>query len=205
MTRPKLQQALDAFDARNAEDPKRTLVDGREIPNELLYAQRMSAMLQRYRPDASEVLQLAARCQHICRWSIARDSYPMTKAGYHQWRNALKALHAKLASDILRDVGYDDAIIQRVAQLVGKATPLSDPDMQILEDVIVLVFVEDYLQAFVDQHPEYDTPKLLDILRKTLRKVSSQGHQAALTLIRLPAALVPAITQVMQEEGWLPA
>jgi hypothetical protein len=205
MTSPQLQQALDAFDARNADDPKRTLVDGREIPNELLYAQRMSAMLQRYRPDASEVLQLAARCQHICRWSIARDSYPMTKAGYHQWRNALKVMHATLASDILRELAYDDSTIQRVAQLVGKAAPLSDPDMQTLEDVIVLVFVEDYLQAFVEQHPEYDTPKLLDILRKTLRKVSPQAREAALTIIRLPAPLVPAITQVMQEEGWLPA
>lgn len=205
MTSPQLQQALDAFDARNAEDPKHTVVDGNAIPNELLYAQRMSAMLQRYRPDASEVLQLAARCQHICRWSIARDSYPMTKPGYHQWRNALKAMHAQLASDILRDVGYDDITIQRVALLVGKAAPLSDPDMQTLEDVIVLVFVEDYLQAFVEQHPDYDTPKLLDILRKTLRKTSPQGREAALTIIRLPDALVPAITQVMQEEGWLPA
>ncbi|HWU33963.1 MAG TPA: DUF4202 domain-containing protein [Methylovorus sp.] len=205
MTTAQLQQALEAFDARNAEDPKRTLVDGREIPNELLYAQRMSAMLQRYRPDASEVLQLAARCQHICRWSIARDSYPMSKPGYHQWRNALKVMHATLAAEILRQVGYDEATIQRVAQLVGKAAPLSDPDMQTLEDVIVLVFVEDYLQAFVDQHPDYDTPKLLDILRKTLRKVSPQGREAALTIIRLPAALVPAITQVMQQEGWLAA
>ncbi len=61
----RFQQANAAFDALNAQDPSHEVFDGQARPKELLYAERMSAMLKRYAPDASEALQLAARCQHI--------------------------------------------------------------------------------------------------------------------------------------------
>ena len=203
MNTERYQRALAAFDAANAEDPHREIAEGREYPKELLYAQRMSEMLARYMPDAAETLRLAVRCQHIQRWKIARADFPMTRPGYHQWRQKLKVFHAELASQLLREAGYDDAEIARVAALVQKALPLSDPEMQALEDVVVLVFVEHYLEDFVAMHPEYDEAKLHDILRKTLHKVSPQARQAALSMIRLPQPLVPAITAVMREEGWL--
>ena len=203
MNHERFERAIAAFDAANSEDPNTETTDGRNHPKELLYAQRMSEMLTRYAPAASEALRLAARCQHIQRWKIARADFPMTRPGYHQWRQKLKVFHAELASAILREAGYDEAMVVRVAALVQKALPLSDPEMQTLEDVVVLVFVEHYLEDFVAAHPEYDPPKLHDILRKTLRKVSPQARQAALNIIRLPQALVPAITAVMHEEGWL--
>ena len=203
MNSERFQHAIAAFDAANAEDPNTEIADGLEQPKELLYARRMSEMLTRYVPDASEALRLAARCQHIQRWKIARGDFPMTRPGYHQWRQKLKVFHAGLAAGILRESGYDEATVDHVAALVQKALPLSDPEMQVLEDVVVLVFVEHYLEDFVATHPEYDLPKLHDILRKTLRKTSPQGRQAALNIIRLPQPLLPAITAVMREEGWL--
>ena len=203
MNSERFQRAIAAFDAANAEDPNTEIADGLEQPKELLYARRMSDMLTRYAPDATEALRLAARCQHIQRWKIARADFPMTRPGYHQWRQKLKVFHAGLAAGILREAGYDEATVDRVAALVQKALPLTDPEMQALEDVVVLVFIEHYLEDFVAAHPEYDAPKLHDILRKTLRKTSAQGRQAALSIIRLPQPLLPAITAVMREEGWL--
>ena len=203
MNTERYQRAIAAFDAANAEDPNTETVAGVEHPKELLYAQRMSDMLARYLPDASESLQLAARCQHIQRWKIARGDFQMTRSGYHQWRQKLKVFHGELSAKLLREAGYDEDTIARVAALVQKALPLSDPEMQALEDVVVLVFIEHYLQDFVADHPEYDEAKLLDILRKTLRKISPQARQGALTMTRLPQPLVPAITAVMREEGRL--
>src|SRR5688572_4199541 len=119
-TQKRFKQAIASFDAANAEDPNRETADGSEHPKELLYAQRMSAMLERYQADASEALQLAARCQHIQRWKIARTDYPMTRVGYHQWRTRLRDFHAEIASALLRDAGYDDDTIARVCSLVRK-------------------------------------------------------------------------------------
>ena len=62
---------------------------GEPLPKELLDAQRMTEMIGRYAPDASEVAQLAVRAQHIKRWTVPRDGYPMTREGYHAWRSGL--------------------------------------------------------------------------------------------------------------------
>jgi hypothetical protein len=171
--------ALALFDQANSEDPNRTTIDGVEYPNELLYAQRMTAWLEKLEPNASEPLRLAARCQHIRRWSIPRGSYPMTRAGYHQWRTALYDFHAQLAASLLEQAGYDDVTIQRVRSLVRKEHLKDDPDMQTLEDVICLVFLESYFSGFASRH---DEDKLVKILQRTWKKMSDRGHQAALQL-----------------------
>ncbi len=194
----RFNQAIARMDAANAEDPNRDTADGREYPKELLYAQRMSAMLARFQPDASEVLQLAVRCQHIQRWKIPRSDYPMTRPGYHQWRTRLRDFHAEIAESILKDVGYDDETIARVRSLLRKERLQQDAEVQTLEDVVVLVFLESYLEDFVRTHPEYDEAKLIDILRKSLRKMSERGREAALTIIKLPAALLPTIQKAVE-------
>lgn len=196
----RFNQAIAAFDALNAQDPNRDSADGDTHPKELLYAERMSAMLARYALDASEALQLAARCQHIQRWKIARASYPMTRAGYHQWRRDLRDYHAQTAQAVLKEAGYDDKTIARVASLIRKQDLHSDSDMQTLEDVVVLVFLESYLQQFVDDHGDYDQAKFADILRKTLRKMSNKGRCAALNTISLPPALAPLLQSLIDEE-----
>lgn len=194
-------RAIAGFDAANAQDPNRELADGREHPKELLYAERMSAMLGRFAPGASEALRLAVRCQHIQRWKIPRSEYPKTPQGYKQWRTRLMAFHAETAGAILRECGYDEDMTGRVQALLKKKGLKSNPETQTLEDVIDLVFLESYLTDFVASHGEYDEAKWIDILRKTALKMSARGRAAALTLITLPAHLSPLVRTVMGAIG----
>jgi hypothetical protein len=195
----RFDQAIASFDALNKQDPSTENFEGKSYPKEFLYSERMSAMLKRYAPDASEALQLAARCQHIQRWKIARASYPMTKAGYYQWRTELKSFHADIARQVLAEVGYDQVTVERVCALVRKALPAGDAEAQILEDVVVLVFLESYLEQFVASHADYDTAKFADILNKTLRKTSAKARSAAPTMITLPAGLRPMVVSLLIE------
>ena len=192
-------QAIARFDVANAEDPHREADGGRERPKELLYAERLTAMLARFAPDASEVLRLAARCQHIQRWTIPRSDYPMTRLGYQQWRIRLRTFHADLADGILREVGYGDATAARVCSLIRKEALKTDAEAQALEDVVNLVFLESYLEDFVVKHDGYDAAKFLDILTKTAKKMSVHGRCAALTLITPPPALLHLIRKAMAE------
>jgi hypothetical protein len=193
----RFDQAIARFYALNRQDPSMEDADGKAYPKEFLYSERMSAMLKRYAPDASESLQLAARCQHIQRWKIARASYPMTKAGYYQWRTELKSFHADIARQVLVEVGYDQTTVERVCALVMKALPATDAEAQILEDVVVLVFLESYLEQFVASHTDYDAEKFADILNKTLRKTSANARSAAQTMITLPAGLRPLVVSLV--------
>ena len=179
----RFDDALARFDQANAEDPNHELVGDVRQPKELVYAQRMTEWLDRLAPDANEPLRLAARCQHIRRWVIARSEFPPGREGYRRWRTTLAAYHAQTAGAILREVGYDDATIARVEALLRKERLKADPDTQRLEDVICLVFLEHYLPAFATQH---DDAKLVDILRKTWRKMSERGRSAAVQLDLIP-------------------
>ncbi|RME98859.1 MAG: DUF4202 family protein, partial [Alphaproteobacteria bacterium] len=87
----RLKQVLDAIDALNASDPRQ---EGGQ-PEALLYGQRMSAELDRMFPDASDILKIAARGQHVERWALARSDYPQGRAGYLEWRRDLGAHHAR--------------------------------------------------------------------------------------------------------------
>ncbi|HYE19497.1 MAG TPA: DUF4202 domain-containing protein [Tepidisphaeraceae bacterium] len=160
-------QATAAIDAANAQDP---------AGKELLYSRRMSAWLAKLRPDAPEPLRLAARAQHLRRWAIPRSAYPMDRIGYLTWRTTLYKFHADEASKILAAAGYDEPTIARVASLVRKEQIKSDPDAQTLEDVICLVFLENYFAEFAAGH---DPEKVIGILRKTWKKMSPQGHGEA--------------------------
>ena len=175
--------AMARFDAANAEDPRREQVDGQPQPRELIYSRRMAAALDRFAPDAPEAVRLAARCQHIRRWTIPRDRYPGGRDGYRRWRTDLGRFHAETAGDILREVGYDRATIGRVQALLRKERLKADPDVQLLEDVICLVFLQHYLADFAARH---DDEKLTDILRKTWRKMSDRGRAAALEIDLAP-------------------
>src|SRR5215210_1274235 len=113
----RFREALRRFDEENARDPNPPFVGGVAHPHELLYAQRLTAWVMQLRPDASEALLLATRCQHICRWMIPRGSYEMTRAGYLRWRADLKKFHAQKSAEILREVGYPEEMISRVQAL----------------------------------------------------------------------------------------
>jgi len=183
-------QALAKFDAANAQDPNQEMFEGKSYPKELLYAQRMTAMLEKFAPDATEAVQLAVRCQHICRWKSPRNAYPMDGVGYKQWRTDLYKFHGETAGAIMREAGYDDDMISRVQALLRKEKLKVNPETQMLEDVAALVFLQYYLADFVKKYSHYEEDKLLGILRKTWRKMSEAGHTAALQLDYPPDILV---------------
>jgi hypothetical protein len=149
----------------------------------------MTEALDRLEPDASEALRLAVRAQHISRWSIPRDSFPPGRKGYRAWRTRLMDHHADVAGEILHEAGYGEAMIGRVGELLRKKGLKRDPEVQTLEDVACLVFLEHYFDDFAAQH---DDQKVIQILRKTWSKMSERGREAALGLDLSPrgAALV---------------
>jgi len=192
----RFDRAIALFDAANAEDPNQD--EGQ--PKELLYAQRMTGMIGRYAPDASEVAQLAVRAQHIKRWTVPRNTYPMTKDGYHAWRTGLYTFHANTAGELMRQAGYDDAMIERVKKAVGKRGIKVNPESQLLEDIANLVFIEHYLLAFAQSKPEYDEAKWLEIIRRTWGKMSRSAQVFALSgKVKLPESLVPLITKAISQ------
>jgi hypothetical protein len=172
-------QAQKLFDSHNSNDPKKTTVDGEEMPDALLYARRMSQKLMEYDAKASEHLQLAARSQHIGRWEIPRKDYSMDRTGYLLWRSQLKIYHAGIAAEIMEKVGYDGVIISKVKDLLLKKQLKQNSETQILEDVICLVFLEFYFDDFSAAH---DEEKLIHILKKTIAKMSQRGVETALQL-----------------------
>ncbi len=192
----RFSRAMALFDAANAEDPN--LDEGQ--PKELLYGLRMSDMIGRFAPEASEAAQLAVRAQHIRRWKVPRNTYPMTKEGYHAWRTGLYGFQADTAGELMRQAGYDDAMIERVKKAVGKRGIKSNPETQLLEDVASLVFIEHYMLAFAQSKPEYDEAKWLEIVRKTWKKMSKNAQAFALSgKVRLPEPLVPLITKAISQ------
>lgn len=185
-----VSRAIALIDAANSEDPRRE--EGE--PKELLYAKRMSGMLERFAPQAADCVRLAVRAQHIRRWEVPRERYPLTRAGYHAWRTGLYAFHAETAGALLREAGLDEETVGRVQQAVAKRGLRNNPEAQLLEDVAALVFIEHYLEGFVRAKPDYDEAKWLEILQKTWRKLSPAAQQfGGGGGIRLPAALVPLI------------
>src|SRR4051794_28128115 len=162
--------ALRRFDEENARDPK-----GYDLP----YSIWLSEWVSWLAPEPSEALRLAARCQHLCRWEIPRDSYPMDRAGYLKWRADLKKFHAQKSAEILIEAGYDAAMIERVQALNLKKDLGRDPEMQVLEDALCLVTLQHQLADLMAKHNE---EKMIGILRKTWKKMSPAGHDAALSL-----------------------
>jgi hypothetical protein len=179
---PRFDATVVDIDAANTSDPRQDIVAGSSRPREVVYSERMSECLMRLYPAASEALQIAARAQHICRWQIPRDEYPLGRAGYNSWRSACRLHHAMLTSAIMRRHGHGEGEIAQVVKFIKKEELKRDPESQALENVVAVVFVQYYLDEFVTDHKDYDDTKLADILRKTLRKMDSTGHAAVLAL-----------------------
>ena len=175
----RFEAAFRRFDEENARDPNRETAEGAARPRELLYAQRLSNWVSRLQPDASEALRLAARCQHLCRWEIPRQSYPMTRAGYLQWRATLKKFHAQKAGDTLRELGYPDETIRRVQDLNLKKYFPDDPESRVLEDALCLVFLQYQLADLAARTKE---DKTINALQKSWQKMTAAARAEALKL-----------------------
>lgn len=175
-----LARALALIDTANAADPR---------GEALVYGQRMTQELARLFPDASEVLQVAARGQHVERWLLPRSDYPEGKAGYLDWRREQGRRHAARVAGIMEKAGFPAADCDRVGVLLRKEGIKRDPEVQALEDVICFVFVRWYFAPFA---AERDAESTLDIVRKTARKMSEAGRARLLQDFTLPDDLAEA-------------
>jgi hypothetical protein len=175
----RFEAALRRFDEENARDPNVEHGAGVAHPRELLYAQRLTGWVLQLRPDASEPLRLAARCQHLCRWMVPRDSYPMTRAGYLKWRAGLNQFHAQKAGQILREVGYAEETVARVQSLNLKQDFPQDPEGRVLEDALCLVFLEHQFAGLASRTAD---DKLINALQKTWRKMTPAAQALAAKL-----------------------
>jgi Domain of unknown function (DUF4202) len=191
MTGNRLAQVIAAIDAANARDPGTIEVDGAREPAELVYGRRMSETLARMAPAASEHLRIAARGQHVERFTSPRASYPEGRVGYLKWRNDLKQFHARRLAEMMAAAGYGTDDIGRVGALVRKERLKSDAEVQMLEDVVCVVFLEHYLGDFLKKT---DPDKLAGILAKTWSKMSPLGHDEARRLALPPG--VPALLEL---------
>jgi len=184
-------QARLLIDAAHAADPKRA-ADGR--PAELVYADRMEAWVARAAAEPTPLLRLAARCQHLERWSVPRTTFPDGKVGYLKWRQSLYKKQADRAKELLLQAGVPAAGAEDVATWVSKSALKTNPGTQALEDAACLVFLENEIEAFAAQHADYPREKFVDIIRKTWKKMSPRGQELAGTI-----ALPPAIGALVQE------
>ncbi|WP_105474820.1 DUF4202 domain-containing protein [Jejuia pallidilutea] len=175
----RFETAIALIDKVNSEDVNTYQVAGMAYPKELLYSQRMTRKLLQFEPNASKALQIAARAQHICRWRIPRDEYPMDRVGYLKWRETLKKMHADLTTEILKQVDYDAEYIDRIRNIILKKRIKKNEESQTIEDTICLVFLDYYFEEFAEKHPD---EKVIDILQKTWKKMSERGRNEALKL-----------------------
>lgn len=195
-------KARSLIDAANKADPNQVTADGEDWPKELLYSKRMSDMLERYKPEADDVMKLAIRAQHIERWKSSRQDYPQGRIGYLKWRKDLYKIQASRAVELMAEAGYEQAERDRAWQAVAKKNIKGNPDTQMLEDVTDLVFMEHYMLEFVTKHPDYDEVKWIEIIRKTWLKMSQDAQQFALSgAIQLPESLVPLVHKAVSENS----
>lgn len=172
-------RAIELIDDAHRHDPKKVEISGIEVPYELHYGEKMTSYLDKRDPSASDTLRVAIRAQHLRRWETPRNSYPMTRVGYHSWRTYLKNRQADIASQICLQCGFSEEEANRVAHLIRKENLKNDEETQILEDVACLVFLDDQFEEFEKQH---DEGKMVRILRKTWGKMSDKGHELALEI-----------------------
>ena len=194
---------IKAIDAVNAQDPRKIDMNGTERPFETVYADRMTETLEQMYPDASELLRIAARAQHIRRWQIPRDTFPRNKEGYQKWRLGMRQLHAELVGGIMTEQGYSSEDIAEVGMFLRKERLKRVADSQALENVVDVVFLAYYWDDFVEKFSDYSDDKLIDIVGKTLRKMSSHGHAAALALDLPPETTRIVLAAVEREKDTL--
>jgi hypothetical protein len=196
MNDEKLNRVLYLIDEANAQDPNRETWQGASHPKEWLYGRHMTEWLERLQPDASDILHIAARGQHIRRWEVPRDSYPMTREGYLKWRSFLYGFHGERVAEIMARVGYEPGAIERVRTILSKRGLRTDLEVQLIEDVACLVFLDYYFPEFAATQ---EAEKLIGIVRKTWNKMSERARQRALEL-EFPEAIKALLGRALEPD-----
>lgn len=174
-----LAAVLEAIDRLSAADPRRLDAGAGPEPTEIVHARMVTAWLERLRPDASEALLIAGRAHHLERWKIPRESHPDGREGYLCWRRALQDHHVARTHEVLREHACEDALSQRVEDILRKRNLRRDAEVQCFEDALCLVFLE---TQFRELAKRLGDEKMIQVLCRTLPKMSDQGKQAALAI-----------------------
>jgi hypothetical protein len=167
--------AVSAIDAANIEDPTRVVVRGEEQPLALVHGRLAVEWVRALHPDAPDEWSLAARAHHLRRWEVPRADYPPGKAGYLRWKRDQRQRHAREVATLLVSAGYEPAVVERVQELVRRDHLATDPGSQAVEDAACLVFIETQL---ADVSTKLDHDHLIDVIRKTAKKMSSDALDA---------------------------
>ncbi len=175
----RLEKAFELFDTYNRQDPHTKNCEKVTYPAEYFYALQLYNRIKQLEPDASEMLLLASRSQHIGRWKTPREDYPPGKAGYYKWRIDLAKFHAETAGALMLEAGYTDEEIKAVKAIIRKEDLHKNYEMQVMEDALCLVFLEFQFKDFITKHED---KKVITILKRTWKKMSQRGRQAALGL-----------------------
>lgn len=190
---PRFTDSIAAIDGANSGDPSVAFGE----PLALFEGRTAHQWTLRLDPHASEVVQLAARAHHLRRWALPRSSFPDGRAGYLRWRREQQRRHARELSVLLADHGYDRADIERATTIITKQGLGADADVQLFEDAVALTFLESQLD--LTRHKLADDDKLVDVLRKTLAKMSPRGRAAAGT-IELSDAAAPLVARALSAD-----
>jgi len=182
------EAASAAIDRANGEDPH-----GREAG----YSRRMVDWVRRLAPGASEELLLAARAQHVRRWTVSRASYPDGRGGYLRWREDLKKFHAETLAGMMKEAGYGEPPIAKARSLLVRKNLAPDGEGQTLEDAACLVFLQFELGEFA---AKTEPDKMVDILRKTWKKMSEAARREAVAL-PLPEDQQALVRRALENPG----
>ena len=196
----RFEEAVAAIDAANAADPATIVVRGAARPKELAHAELMTEWVERLDPDADEAQLLAARGHHLRRWAVPRSTYPEGRAGYLRWRAARNRQHAAEVAELLTATGYDAGTVERVQHLIAKSGSRTDPDVQVHEDALCLVFLETQL---AETAAKLGDDKVVDVIRKTTKKMSERALHLAtgLPLTAAARALLDRALEPADEAG----
>lgn len=174
-----LDRAFAAIDEANRDDPNTVTVRGEVRAKEQAHAELAVEWVRRLAPEASDALLLAARGHHLRRWEQPRSLQPEGRNGYLRWRRNLERHHAAVAGQVLAEVGVDAATIDRVGSIIEKRRLKTDPEVQVFEDALCLVFIE---TQFGELAAKLDEDHMVEVVRKTIEKMTPAGRQAALGL-----------------------
>lgn len=174
-----LNKTITLFDAFNRQDPNLILWDGVDYPFEYFYALQLCNWVKKLASDPTEALLLASRSQHIGRWQIPREQYPQGKPGYFKWRTDLAKYHAEKAGALMLEAGYEQEQVKAVQHIILKENLKTDPEVQVMENALCLVFLEFQYPDFLTKH---DDQKMIKILQRSWAKMTSVGREAAMTI-----------------------